>query len=190
MRLFVSLAVLGLAFAAMPAMAQQTTTQPQVVYTPMYNPSPNSYYQPGVGGSPVYNNGSAQPYAMNQMIAGKNAPSYNYNRSNAYTGFTNTGDPLAGADLANLTPEQSRYIEQQRLYRVQQEQQAFLQQQQAQLQQQQAWQQSQQQINTMQNLNQGYNPLAQQEQPRQRRVIYKERNNPLVTPQRLFNPDQ
>ena len=85
MRLFVSLAVLGLACAAMPAMAQQTTTtSPQVVYAvPMYNASPNSYYQPGVGGSPVYNNGSAQPYAMNQMIAGKNAPSYNFNRNNA-----------------------------------------------------------------------------------------------------------
>jgi hypothetical protein len=190
MRLFVSFAILGLACAAMPAMAQQTTTQPQVVYTvPMYNSSPNSYYQPGVGGSPIYNNSGAQPYAMNQMIAGKNAPSYNFNNNTAYTGFTNTGNPLAGADLANLTPEQSRYIEQQRLYRVQQEQQAFLQQQQAQ--QQQAWQQPQQQVNSyMQNLNQGYNPFMEQEKPRQRRVVYKERNNPLVTPPRLFDPDQ
>jgi hypothetical protein len=188
MRLFVSFAILGLAVAAMPAMAQQTTTQPQVVYSvPMYNSSPNSYYQPGVGGSPIYNNGSAQPYAMNQMIAGKNAPSYNFSNNTAYTGFTNTGNPLAGADLANLTPEQSRYIEQQRLYRVQQEQQAFLQQQQAQ-QQQQAWQQPQ--MNTTQNLNQGYNPFMEQEKPRQRRVVYKERNNPLVTPPRLFDPDQ
>lgn len=192
MRLFVSLAVLGLGFAAAPAMAQQTTTttttQPQVVYAvPMYNSSPNNYYQSGVGGtSPVYNNANAQPYAMNQMVAGKNAPSYNYNRTNAFTGFTNTGDPLAGADFANLTPEQSRYIEQQRQYRLQQEQQAYLQQQ-GQFQQQQSQQQA---GNYMQNLSQGYNPFAEPEKPKQRRVVYKDRNNPLVTPPRLFNPEQ
>lgn len=190
MRLFVSLATLGMAFAMPAAMAQQTTTtttQPQVVYAvPMYNASPNNYYQNGVGNTaPVYNNANAQPYAMNQMVAGKNAPSYNYSKTNAYTGFTNTGDPLVGADFANLTPEQSRYIEQQRQFRLQQEQQAYLQQQ-GQFQQ----QPQQQAAGYMQGLNQGYNPFVEPEKPKQRRVVYKERNNPLVTPPRLFNPEQ
>jgi len=196
MRLFVSLAVLGLVSATVPAMAQQTTTttQPQAMYgVPMYNSTGNSYYQGTPSGAPVYNNGGARPLPLNQIVAGKNAPSYNYNQNNAYTGFGASGNPLAGADYGNLTSEQSRYIDQQREYRAQQEQQAYMQSMQQVQQQQQTWQQQPQQgaVGYMQGLNQGYNPFAQpEEKPKQRRVVYNERNNPLATPPRLFNPDQ
>jgi hypothetical protein len=191
MRLFVSVAILGLVFS-MPAMAQNTNTNtgtpsgPVVYAVPMYNGvNGATQYQGGVNGAPIYNNASQQPLPLNQMAAGKNAPSYNYNNTQPYTGFMG-GDPMAGADMANLTPEQRRMIDQQAAARAVQEQ-AYL----ANMQRQQAQQQAQ--TNPyMQGANQMYNNYTQPEQqkPKQRRVVYNERNNPLVTPPRLFNPDQ
>jgi hypothetical protein len=194
MRLFASVALLGL-MVAMPAMAQNTYTTTNtggvpgsaVYAVPMYNGvSGATQYQTGLNGAPVYNNAAQQPLPLNQLAAGKNAPSYNYNTANqAYTGFTG-GNVMAGADLANLTPEQRRMIDQQAAARAAQEQ-AYL----NSLQQQQAQQQGQ--MNPyLQGATQMYNNFNQPEQqkPKQRRVVYNERNNPLTTPPRLFNPDQ
>ena len=191
MRLFVSVAMLGL-MAAVPAMAQQTNTNaptaptgPMIYAVPVYNGmSGTPQYQQGT--PTFYNNAAQAPLPLNQLAAGKNAPSYNYNNSGqtpAYTGFTGN-NPLSGMDYANLTPEQRRYLDQQEAARYQQQQ--YLQQQQQQ-------QRAQQQLGQANSYLGGgsLNPFAQPEQkPKQRRVVYNERNNPLVTPPRLFNPDQ
>lgn len=187
MRLFVSVAVLGLV-AAMPVMAQTTTTNtgtpsgPVLYAVPMYNGvSGPTQYQAGVAGAPIYNNTAQQPLPLNQMAAGKNAPSYNYNSTRPYTGFMG-GDPLAGADYANLTPEQRRLIDQQAAARAAQEQAFYTNMQKQQM----------QQNPYIQGASQLYSNYTQEEPQvqKQRRVVYKERNNPLTTPPRLFNPDQ
>lgn len=199
MRLFATVAILGLV-SGMPAMAQTTTTNtgasnPQMIYAvPVYNamPSGTQYQQ----GSPtVYNNGTASPLPLQQMTAGKNAPSYNYNGAAPYSGFNTGGNPMAGADMSNLTPEQRRYIDAQTAANYQQEQYMREQQNRQALQQQQQMLQQQQQPFAQTNSYLGTgnfnNPFAEPEQkPKQRRVVYNERNNPLVTPPRLFNPDQ
>lgn len=196
MRLFVSFAVLGIMVSAsVPAMAQQTTTTPQTgyvaqqpIYTmPVYNSSSTNYYQPGTNGTPVYNNSpSAQPFAMNQMVAGQNAPSYNYNRNKSYGNFGS--DPLANMDLSSMTPEQARLVRAQRNARAQQAQADYL----ASLQGQQPPGGMVNNANPYTQAGQMYNPFAapEKEKPKQRRVVYNEKNNPLVTPPRLFNPDQ
>lgn len=204
MRLIVSLVVLGLAVSASaPAMAQQTTTttsgygymQPngfvpqQPVYTsPVYNQTSNSYYQPNKTGTPVYNNSSsARPLPLQQMVAGKNAPSYSYGGNQAYSQYGS--DPLANMDIASMSPEQARLVRAQRNARAQQAQADYL-----------ASLQGQQPPGGMvtnnssyaQTSGQIYNQLVapEKEKPKQRRVVYNEKNNPLVTPPRLFNPDQ
>lgn len=197
MRLFLSLAALGIMVSAsVPAMAQQkTSTTPtgyvpqQPIYTmPLYNGTSTNYYQPGANGTPVYNNSpSAQPFAMNQMIAGQNAPSYNYNRNKSYNNFGS--DPLANMDMSAMTPEQARLIRAQRNANAQQAQAAYL----ASLQnQQQQQQQGMMPSPYTQSAGQMYNQFVspEKEKPKQRRVVYNEKNNPLVTPPRLFNPDQ
>jgi|GEM_PF-6011501 len=192
MRLFVTVAILGL-MAGTPAMAQTMTTNtgtptgPVIYSVPMYNGvSGATQYQGGVNGTaPIYNNATAQPLPLNQMAAGKNAPSYNYNNTRPYTGFMG-GDPMSGMDYGNLTSEQRRMIDQQAAARAAQEQAYFTNMQRQQMQQ-------QGQMNPyLQGASQLYNSYGQPEQqkPKQRRVVYNERNNPLVTPPRLFNPDQ
>ncbi len=209
MRPFVSLAVLGIiASASVPAAAQQQTattpgsgyattqsgyTQSAPVYTaPIYNSASNNYYQPNATGTPFYNNSpSARPLALNQMVAGKDAPSYNYNRNQSYNGY---GDPLANMDMSAMTPEQARLVRAQRNARAQQAQAGYLASLQAQKQQQLQMQQQPGALTNpyLQGAGQMYNQFAEPEpeKPKQRRVVYKEMNNPLVTPPRLFDPDQ
>ena len=185
MRLFVSLAVFGLMVSsALPAMAQQNSgTGTSADYSvPMYNDAGAAYYNNTTGTAPVYNS-TARPLPLNQMVAGKNAPSYNYNKTQPYNNFG--GDPLAGADLSALSPEQARLIRAQRDANAQRAQAEYM----ATLQQQ---QQGGAANPYLQGAGQMYNQFAQPtpKAPAKRRVVYKEKNNPLVTPPRLFNPDQ
>ena len=193
MRLILSLAVLGMVVSAtVPALAQNTTTTTNnqgyvpsapVVYVPMYNSAGTTYYNPGTAGAPVYNNNpTTAPLPMEQMVAGKNAPSYTSRNNNAYTGFG--ADPLANADLSSLSPEQSQMIRAQREAIAQKAQAEYL----ASLQQGQGGVISPYTQGAAQMYNQFNQP--QQQAPVQRRVLYKQLNNPLVTPPRLFNPDQ
>src|SRR5690606_22491751 len=119
-----------------------------------------------------------------QMIAGKNAPSYTIdNRNNAYTGYNNMS-------------------EQQKAYQVLQQDRAN----EAARQEYLASLRSRMTSNTTGTGNntvgnssvyQGsaysslYNNNQQQQQqrPTRRKVVYNERNNPLVTPPRLFSID-
>lgn len=172
--------MLGLV-VTLPASAQTMpfygTTGDSSAYhsVPMYNGMTGvPQYQTGVYGAPFYNNASPMPLPLNQMTAGVNAPSYNYDGAQPYTGFTG-GDPMAGMDYANLTSEQRGMIDQQAAARAMQEQ-AFYANQMAQ----------QGQINGGNQMFGG----NQEQEPVRRRVVYKEKNNPLVTPPRLFNPDQ
>lgn len=188
MRLFASFVVLGIMTAAAPAWAQNnTTTQtytPRTNYVPMYNNGGNAYYN-NAGNVPVYNN-TASPLPMEQLVAGKNAPSYT-SPGTAYTGFSGyTSDPMQNMNASAMTPEQSRYISAQR-EAMQAEYMTNLQRLQEDL--------NRQALATQQQKTYGgqynqYGGQVQQTAPVQRRVVYKEKNNPLVTPPRLFNPDR
>jgi hypothetical protein len=198
MRLKLSVAVLGLLMAgSLPALAQTNAQQqqPNAYYAPsapVYNTG-NSvpYYSQQNGTTPIYNNNPNTPtLPMNQMIAGKNAPSYNYNANQAYS--FNDPTSLAGASLGSLSPEQANMVRAQRDANAQAYQQAY----QQQLQDQQNQQQQMQQSGASQyqggQFAQLYaNATGQQQKPvsTKKRVIYKEMNNPLVAPPRLFNTD-
>ncbi len=174
------------AFSVLPfaeVSAQNTQTQ----YIPLYNATPSSqtYYAPTNNGSvPVYNNAANTPsLPLEQMVAGKNAPSYNYNQTTQpYTFGAGTSGPNA------FTAEQEAQVQAQY---------------QAQLQAQQQY------INSLYQQNPaggqpgaaavangltggifGTTPSDQAAAPKQRRLVYRERNNPLSAPPLLFNPDQ
>lgn len=188
MRLLASLAVLGIMVAASaPAWAQNNqTTQTYTSRTnsaPMYNGG-NVYYNNN-GNVPVYNN-TGRPLPMEQLVAGKNAPSYT-SPGNAYTGFSGyTSNPLQNMNPAAMTPEQSRLISAQR-EAMQADYLTNLQRLQEDLNRQALATQQQKAYGTPYNQ---YGGQVQQTAPVQRRVVYKEKNNPLSTPPRLFNPDQ
>lgn len=183
MRLKFSAMVFGIAtygFFPAPVMAQTQNT-----YVPLYNTAGTPYYSATQGGVPVYNNNPNAPILpMDQMVAGKNAPSYDYNQtSQAYTfGATTNG---SGTSQAALTPQQQAQLEAQY---------------QAQLQAQQAYLNS---IAQQQTGNDGLltggpfgtapvgdTGASGQAATKQRRVVYRDINNPLSAPPRLFNPDQ
>ncbi|PZO80894.1 MAG: hypothetical protein DI626_11140 [Micavibrio aeruginosavorus] len=199
MRRFVILAIAAtgaLGFAG-PSMAQNTN----YYGVPNYNTGTGTtYYTPSQngGGAPVYNNGAnVQPFPMQQMIAGRNAPSYNFNNGNqAYTGFGTNSNPMSGVtSIGSLTPQQDAYL------RAQQQSQnsgSFGQfgnnTYQQQYYQQQPNGNAQNQGGAFSGFyNNGNSPFGTTPTagvPTQKRVVYKERNNPLVDPPRLFNPDQ
>jgi uncharacterized iron-regulated membrane protein len=185
--------ILGFAISG-TALAQQTmqTNSPNAYYAaPLYNaPMQTPYYAPSqAGGVPTYNN-LAQPVPVEQLIAGKNAPSYNFNTgTQAYTGFGN--NPLSNiTSIGSLTPEQSRYMQAQADAAAAQRQNEYM----ASLQQQPNAQQQGIASALPTQFSSGFNnPFGTQpEKPVKvtRRVVYRERNDPLVTPPRLFNPDQ
>jgi len=188
-------ALLGFAVcAALPAAAQDNTQtnwqqQQQPVYAvPMYL-SPNGSQQYNTqGGVPVYNN-NAQPLPVEQLIAGKNAPSYNYN-NNAYTGFGGS-NPLSNVtSIGSLTPQQEAMVRAQRDAQAAAYQRDYL----AGL-----GQQGTTPVPTStgssgyqgEAFSQLYNGIGQEQQqaPVRRRVVYREKNNPLTTPPRLFSID-
>lgn len=184
MRLTLSSMVFGIAVCGILPVAAKA--QSQSTYVPLYNATGTPYYSATQsGGVPVYNNNPNAPILpMEQMVAGKNAPSYNYNQtSQAYTFGTTTG--ANGTSQAALTPQQQAEMEAQY---------------QAQLQAQQAYLNSiaQQQAGNGNGLLTGgpfgTTPVGDEDAsgqaPKQRRVIYREVNSPLAAPPRLFNPDQ
>ncbi len=198
MRRFVILAIA--AAGALSFSAQSMAQNTNYYGAPNYNTGTGTTYYtnaPNGGGAPIYNNGTnVQPLPMQQMIAGRNAPSYNFNNGNqAYTGFGANSNPMSGVtSIGSLTPQQDAYL------RAQQQSQnagsfgqfgnnTY---------QQQYYQQQQQAGNTAYQNNgfsgfTGNNPFGTTPTagvPTQKRVVYKERNNPLVDPPRLFNPDQ
>ena len=184
---------------ATPALAQQVTQQ-NPVYVPMYNTSntaPVYYQQTPSGAVPVYNNVANTPtLPLNQMVAGKNAPSYvsRQNQIQPY-GMNQGGNWYGGAGA--MSPQQEAQLQAQ----IQANQQAAAQQ--AAAAQQQQYMNSLQQQQTVQQIQslsqngfpnlgalQG-GPFSNQPQgPVKRKVVYRELNNPLREPQRLFNPDQ
>jgi len=202
MRLKLSLAVLGLLMAGTaPSLAQNPQTQ-QGYYPvqPIYNTNTAvPYFQSQNGASPNYNNGTNAPaFPMQQMIAGKNAPSYNYNTTGGPQPYNNFGnnnpangptpmDQIQGGsyqrDLAGLAYQQ-QYM---------QDYQKMLAQQQSQLQQQQQQPQNAPSAYQGNAFSQLYANAAGPDKPaapKKQRVVYKERNNPLIVPPRLFNPDE
>ena len=183
MRIRLSIAVLGLSMAGIvPAMAQNNVQTGQTYYNaPIYN-APQGYSQTQ-GNVPIYNSGNVQPLPMQQMIAGQNAPSYNYNTVQPYG--TNNSNTYGGA----ITPEQANAIRASRNAQAQAYEAQYMQQ----------LQQQAQGIapNNNSSAYQGnaFSQLYNREDdadkvPTKRRVVYNERNNPLITPPRLFNPDQ
>lgn len=198
MRRFVILAIAAsgaLGFAP-NVMAQNTGTN--YYGAPVYNTGTGTTYYtnaPNGGGAPIYNNGTnVQPFPMQQMIAGRDAPSYNFNGNQAYTGFGANSNPMSGVtSIGSLTPQQDAYL------RAQQQsqnsgnvgqfgnntyQQQYYQQQDGSS----AYQGSA--FSGLYNNNSPFGTTPTAGTPTQKRVVYKERNNPLVDPPRLFNPDQ
>lgn len=168
---------------AVPAMAQST---------PIYNTNTGGTpYTNTNTGSTIYNNGTnVPPIALNQIIAGKNAPSYTYGGGGVkpYNGFNS--NPLAGVtSIGSLTPEQATYLQNQQNQAYAAEQARL-----AQQAQQQQYGSANSSLYQGSNFSQLYsNPFGTQPEktvPTKRRVVYKEANNPLVTPPRLFNPEQ
>ncbi len=199
MRFNMSVAVLGLILAGtMPAHAQNNNTfysqgnsnsgYSNNNYTNSYA---NSYSNNGYSGNsygagsntfkPLYNT-NAQP-----TIPGRNAPSYNFNGNNS-----NAIQPYSfgngSNNFYNASPQQ------QQGYNGQNQGQFGYQQQYAGSLQQNANKGATfgQLYNggTTATTNNGNGQLFQQQAPTQRRVTYNERNNPLTTPPRLFDPDQ
>jgi hypothetical protein len=147
----------------------------------------HSFAQSESEGLTLYNQ-NAQPLSIQQAVAGKNAPSYDYSRSAATQNYNPYGSgPSSGSYVpqGTLTPEQQRDLQEQYL-----EQQAFYQQ-----------MGQQQGIGTQQGGGTFEEQLAkltgksnaEDEKPKDRkvkRVVRNALNNPLATPPRLFNPDQ
>lgn len=172
---FIGVATLALMAGTDPVLAQNNQQA-----NPYYAaPTGGNYYTNNSGGMVPYYNNSAQPVPQ-AMVAGKNAPSYSYNRgAQPYNNFNSMGNtngaPMSPQDAASMRAQRD---------------------QQAQLYQQQYYQQAQNMgqagmggaYNTLQNA-----VAPQQQQPAvktTKRLVYRESDNPLSTPPRLFNPDQ
>lgn len=167
------------------ALAQQSSSTGAPLYVPQ---SGGTAYYPGASGSPVYNN-AAQPFAMDQMVAGQNAPSYNYN---------NQAKPynLAPTSYNNgtLTGDQIQQMRADRDSRAQQYQSEYLQR----LADRDAALGAQGVQGTVQGAVQGaqgyYNNMMPGQQPpakaKKKRLVYRQDSGLTNTPPRLFNPDQ
>jgi hypothetical protein len=172
---------LGLALPAHAQNYQGTTT-----YVPMYNTTTAtgtpSYYAPSTTGAiPVYNNlSSTPPQPVQQYVAGKNAPSYpNPNTQVQPYNFQNPNSLYGNQTEAE---HQATIYQQQLLAQGLQQQQ-----------QQQAAYGQQPYTNAYNNYGLTGGPFGNtpdSQLPKRRRVLYKELNNPLKEPTRLFNPDQ
>ncbi len=208
MRLVLFMTVFGVSLGGLclPVMAQVQQQQQQgYVYNggynnggmPLYNAAPS--YQSQTTGNSFYNSGAnLQMLPMQQMTAGKNAPSYSFggNRSNqpyAFNPYNGGLDPTAGGAL---TPDQARAIRAQRNAQAAAYQQEYLDSlRQRDMNNPYAQQQllDQPVAGSMYQggqFSQLYNENNQPTIPVKRKVLYKQLKNPLVEPPRLFNPDQ
>jgi len=183
---FLTLLAMGAAtlFLVPAAMAQQGGSNTQTR-------QPTSFG--GTAMAPVYN---TAPMPMVQGQPGRNAPSYSFNNNrdgmaNPPAGF----DPRSFPTMNNsLSPEESARITAQRNAQAQMYEQDYL----ARLQAASELQRNNLLMGQMMNMQGGampggfVNPFApkEEEKPKKRRVVYGERNDPLQTPPRLFNPDQ
>lgn len=134
---------------------------------------------------PVYNTGAA-PLPMDQMIAGRNAPSYNYNTGANIQPYNSGNSMGARGAGAPLSPAQVAQMRANRDAQAQQYEQQYLQQ---------AAQQAQSAASPDGYLGQAYNsvygqPQQQQQRPTKKRLLYKENDDLMPIPPRLFNPDQ
>ncbi len=182
MRLSLALGVAGFVLcSAGGAMAQQyQTTNGPVVYVP--STSGQEYYATG-NSVPFYNN-TAQPLSMDQLVAGKNAPSYNYNTTKPYNLAPNN---FGNGGQGPLTGDQIQQMRAARDARAQQYEAEYMQ------------RLADQNVPvegmaaTAQNAREYYNGLTQPEpqaKPKKKRLVYRQDANPLQAPPRLFNPDQ
>ncbi len=176
-------AILGVTLAiAIPAFAQTNAQNTQT-----YNA------QPVYNAAPVYNSGAnVQPYSMQQAIAGKNAPSYNYNPNPQPYNFNATGNQNAYGSNAfgAMTPEQATMLRAQRDAQAQAYQAQYMEQLRAQQQGGVYSNSSAYQGNAFSQLYNSFGQKDEEKVPTKRRVVYREKNNPLIEPPRLFNPDQ
>lgn len=201
MRYILSLAVLGLAVGAgAPAYAQQQQAQqPSYVYqgqqqntNPVYNNL--GTYRPNTTNSPYFNSAAnLQMLPMQQMIAGKNAPSYAYGgrQEQQQNGLFGGDGGFLGGGMGGISPEQANAIRAQRNANAAAYQQQYF----DSVNQREAQQYAQQQAGMVGSQYQGsqFNQLYtdnQQPKPVKKKVIYNELNNPLKEPPRLFNPDR
>lgn len=179
---FVLCSVSGIAMAQQQ---QQQTTGP-VVYVPQ---SGYVGYAPTNNGVPFYNN-TANPLPMDQLVAGKNAPSYNYKGTKPYNlapGNYGSGD--------TMTEDQFYQSRADRDTRAQQYQNEYLQRlaerdaaaggygQQAAASAQNSY------SNVQTRYNNIVNPQANQPK-KKKRLVYRKDADPLMAPPRLFDPDQ
>ena len=167
------------AFMAVPAMAQtayQTTNTGVPIYVPSTTGQAYTTTQTGV--TPFYNN-TAQPLPLQQMVAGKNAPSYNFKNQVQPYNLNTASMNSNGA----LTPDEVDRIRASRDAQAQAYQKQFLEQ---------SAQNGQPQTigGAMGNAYNSLMPTQDKPKPTKKRLVYRESANPLSAPPRLFNPDQ
>lgn len=193
-------AVLG--FLMMAGVHAQAQTQDNLYYNPQSS-----------GGVPIYNNGTnAQPFPMEQVVAGRNAPSYDYNPVKPYGVDTGAGNSLTSDQIEMLRAQRNaaaQNFEAQYLASLQQQRMGQFGQvpqmgqlgqagpigqlgggQLGQLGQLGMNAASQLPGNPFGQLYGGMTENGEKQAPRKRKVVYKEKNNPLIIPPRLFDPDQ
>lgn len=167
----IALCLCGL--ASLPAQAQTTAQQPTYYVVPSGGAANSS-------GS-LFNQ-NAQPLPLQQMIAGQNAPSYNYGGTQAYTGSSSRN-----TSIGVMSPAEARAYNQQREANALAYQNQYL----ASLGQSAMGQQ--QPTNSSAYQGSAYSKLYANSQekkvPTKRRVLYKSMNDPLAAPPRLFNID-
>jgi hypothetical protein len=200
MRYILSLAVLGLAVGAgAPAFAQQQQgQQPSYVYQGQQqqnnNPVFNNLgtYRENINNNPYYNSGAnLQMLPMQQMVAGKNGPSYAFGNRQEQQQNSLYGDGGFGGGVGGISPQQANALRAQRNANAAAYQQQYF----NSVNQREAQQYAQQQQGMTGSQYQGaqFNQLYtdnQQPKPVKKKVIYNELNNPLKEPPRLFNPDR
>lgn len=167
--LVAGLAVLTAGSAQAQTSYQATTPSTGYVYTGNQNTA-----------SPIYNTNS-QPLPMQQMIKGKNSPSYNFKGSSQPYNF-GTRDDKSGP----MTVEEADRIRAMRDAQAAEYEKNLV----ARINAQNAAPNGQAGTNGYGDLRQ-FLPGAQQPQPqRKKRLVYREDADPLRIPPRLFNPDQ
>lgn len=183
--------VLGLAGFVLCGVTGAALAQQNSGGSYLYVPSTgNVGYAPqgATGAIPFYNN-TAQPLPMDQLVAGKNAPSYNYRNNTQPYNLS----PQRGGD-GTMTGAQFEQLRSGRDQRAQQYENEYLQRladRDAALNGsgQGAAGTAQGYLNNAQSLYNG-NGQKQDQPKRKKRLVYREDANPLATPPRLFDPDQ